>query len=116
MSILVIEEGHPNGRDLVVGEANGNPLHRAKESGQRIIKAVDLGDDYALAGARLEMAWDGEKENLCVLLVVDAGKNSRLVGLQVVPTVIAELGRIKIADLKAGIAAAMDPVSTAEPQ
>lgn len=113
---IVIEEGlMPNGTDLVVGEANGNPLHRAKEAGQQIVKVVDLGDDFGMAGVRLDVAWDGEaKEHLCVLLVVDAGKNSRLMGLQVVPTVLAELGRIKVADLKAGIAQALAPKPTAE--
>jgi hypothetical protein len=115
MAIMVIEGGAPNGTDLVVGDHHSNGLSRAKEAGQQIVKVVDLGDDYGMAGVRLDIAWDSEaKENLCVLLVVDAGKNSRLVGLQVVPTVIAELGRIKVSDLKAGIANALHPPG--EPQ
>lgn len=112
MSILVIEGGQPNGTDLVMGEANGNPLHRAKEAGQPIIKVVDLGDDFAMAGIRLMPAFDETKENLCVLLVIDAGKSSRLVGLTPIPTVIAEVGRISIAELKDGITKAMNPPVT----
>jgi hypothetical protein len=109
MAILVIEGGSPNGTDLVMGEHHTNGVARAHAQGQPVIKVVDLGDDFALAGCRLEVAWDETKEHLCVLLVMDAGKNSRLVGLQVVPTLIAELGRIPVADLKAGIAKAMTP-------
>lgn len=110
MRIEVIEGGHPNGTDLVVmGEHHTNGVAKAAATNQQIIRVVDLGDDFALAGCRLEVAWDETKENLCVLLVMDAGKNSRLVGLQVVPTLIGELGRIPVAELKAGITKAMVP-------
>lgn len=109
MGILVIEGGSPNGTDFVMGAHHGNQLAQAKVNGQRIIKAVDLGDGYAMAGVRLEVAFDTSKENLCVLLVVDAGRNSPLVGLQSVPTAISEVGRISIAELKAGIAEALSP-------
>jgi L-arabinose isomerase len=110
MGIVVIEGGSPNGTDLVMGDHHSNGVARAKAADQPIIRVVDLGDDFAVAGCRLEIAWDEGKENLCVLLVMDAGKNSRLVGLQVVPTLIAELGRIPVADLKAGITKAMTPM------
>lgn len=92
-----------------MGEHHLNGVSRAKAEGQAIIKVVDLGDDFAMAGCRLDVAYDETRENLCVLLVMDAGKNSRLVGLQVVPTLIAELGRIPVAELKAGIAKALTP-------
>ena len=91
-----------------MGEANGNPLSLAKRRGEQIVKVADLGDGYALAGVGLTTAFDAERENLCVLLVVNAGRNSALVGLQVVQTVIAEVGRISLADLKTSIAAALD--------
>jgi hypothetical protein len=91
-----------------------NGLSRAKAAGHEIIKVVDLGEDFALAGIRLETAFDSTKEHLCVLLVMDAGKNSQLVGLRVVPTVIAEIGKIRVEDLKAGIAHALNPTPLAE--
>lgn len=94
-----------------MGDHRANGLSRAKASGQQIIKVVDLGEDFALAGIRLETAFDSTKEHLCVLLVMDAGKNSQLVGLRVVPTVICEVGKIRVADLKAGIAEALNPSS-----
>lgn len=107
MAILVIEEGAPNGVDLVLrGPVNG--VSKAQEP----IKVVDLGDDFALAGVRLDVAWDETRENLCVVLMVDAGRNSRLVGLQIVPTLIAEVGRVNIASLKEGIAEALSPKAT----
>lgn len=92
-----------------MGQHHSNGLSLAKERGEKIIKVVDLGDEYALAGIRLETAFDTEKEHLCVLLVMDAGRKSIIAGLQVVPTVLAEIGRISIADLKAGIAGALSP-------
>lgn len=95
-----------------MGDHHVNGFAKAKAAGQQIIQALDLGDDFALAGCRLQVAWDESKEHLCVLLVLDAGKNSRLVGLQVVPTVIAELGKIKTTDLKAGIAKVLNPPET----
>lgn len=107
--VIVIEQGHPNGMDLVVGEHNTNGVAKAVSKGQQVIRVVDLGDDFALAGCRLECAFDESKENLCVLLVMDAGRNSRLVGLQVVPTLIGEVGRIPVAELKAGIVKALTP-------
>ena len=110
MPIIVIEGGSPNGTDLVVGDHKTNGVSLAKAADKPIIKVADLGDDFALAGCRLEVARDETGENLCVLLVMDAGKNSRLVGLQVVPTLIAELGRISVTELKAGITKAMAPV------
>ena len=113
MGILVIEEGAPNGMDFVVGDHLVNPLSRAKEAGQQILKVVDLGDEYALANIQLQPAFDETKEHLCVLLVAVAGRNSPLVGLQAVPVVIGEVGRVKVADLKAGIAAALSPPEAA---
>ena len=93
-----------------MGESNGNPLSLAKRRGETIVKVVDLGDDYCLAGCRLQVVFGDEKgESLAVLLLLDAGKNSSLVGVTSVPTVIAELGRISVADLKAGIARALLP-------
>jgi hypothetical protein len=98
-----------------VGEHRVNGFSQAKAAGQQIIKVADLGDEFALKGVRLETVFDTDKEHLCVLLVVEAGKNSRLVGLQVVPTVVAELARIKISDLKAGIAEAISPKVPEQP-
>lgn len=94
-----------------MGEANGNSLHRAKEAGQPIVKVSDLGDGFGLIGLRLTAAYDETGESLCALLVVDAGKTSIIAGITPVPTVIAELGRIKVADLKAGIAEALKPAA-----
>lgn len=115
MPILVIEGGQPNGMDLVMGEHLTNPRAqaKAKANGQQIIKVIDLGDDFALAGARILPTFDQDKKHLCFLLVAEAGKNSSLVGLQVVPTVIAELGRIAVEDLKAGITGALNPPEAA---
>lgn len=93
-----------------MGEHGSNGVAKAVAAGQPVIKVVDLGDDFAMAGIRLMPAFDDTKENLCVLLVIDAGKNSRLVGLTPIPTVIAEIGRISVAELKAGITQAMNPV------
>lgn len=98
-----------------MGEHRFNGFSQAKAAGQEIVKVADLGDDYALKGIRLETAFDATRENLCVLLVVEAGKNSRLVGLQVVPTIIGEVGRISLADLKAGIAEAIAPKAPEQP-
>lgn len=95
-----------------MGDHHTNGVAKAKAAGQQIIKVVDIGDDFAIAGCRLDFAYDETQENLCVLLVLDAGKNSRLVGLQVVPTILAELARIPIAELKAGIAKATTPPVT----
>jgi hypothetical protein len=91
-----------------------NGFSRAKAAGREIIKVVDLGDDFGLKGIRFETAFDSTKEHLCVLLVMDAGKNSSLVGLRVVPTVLAEVARISVADLKAGIAEALNPSPAVE--
>lgn len=99
--------------DLVMGEHHLNGLSRAKASGQQIVKVIDLGDDFALAGAAIVPSFDEEKKHLCFLLVAQAGKNSQLVGLQIVPTVIAEVGRISIEELKAGITRALNPPEAA---
>jgi hypothetical protein len=94
-----------------VSDHHVNGFSRAKAAGQEIIKVVDLGDDFALKGIKLETAFDSTKEHLCVLLVMEAGKNSTLVGLRVVPTVLMEVARISVADLKAGIAEALSPAA-----
>jgi len=114
VAVIVIEGGQPNGTDLVMSDHHVNGFSRAKASGQEIVRVVDLGDDFALKGIRFETAFDSAKEHLCVLLVMDAGKNSTLVGLRVVPTVLAEVARISVADLKAGIAQALNPQPSLE--
>ena len=96
-----------------MGDHLVNPLSRAKEAGQQIVRVLDLGDDFGLVGARIVPTFDSEKTHLCFLLVADAGKNSSLVGLQLVPTVVTELGRIAIADLKAVIVGALSPPEAA---
>ena len=115
MAILVIEEGAANGTDLVMGDHHVNGFAKAKAADQKIVKVVDLGDDFGMAGVRLDVAYDETGEYLCVLLLLDAGKNSRVVGLQVVPTILAELGRIKIDTLKASIIEVLAPKAPEQP-
>lgn len=107
--VTVIEGGRPDGTDLVIGEHHSNGVARAAAAGEKIVQVVELGDDFAMSGIRLMPAFSENREHLCVLLVIDAGKNSRLVGVQVIPTVIAEIGRISLVDLKAGISKALSP-------
>ena len=116
MGIVVIEEGRPDGGDLVVrmsdpGRMNG--VTKAAEQ-QKVIKVLDLGDGFAFADVGIRAVWaDETKETLAFVLVALAGKNSQLMGLQAIPTVVAELGRIKVEDLKAGIAKALNPPEAA---
>jgi len=109
MSIIVIEQGRPDGTDFVMGEHLDNPLAQAKKAGQRIVEVIDLGDDFGLAGISIRPTWDETKENLCFVLVVAAGPTSKLVGIQAVPVVVGELARIPIADLRASVARALQP-------
>lgn len=99
-----------------MGDHHRNGISRAKAAGQQIINVADLGDGYALAGCKLECAFSPDGKDVCVLLVLAAGRNSQLVGLQAVPTVLAELGRIPIADLKAGIETALNPPRETPPE
>lgn len=109
MAIIVIEQGRPDGTDFVMGEHHSNRLSQAKKAGQQIVKVLDLGDEYALASIQLVPVFDEQKENLCVLVVAMAGLNSRIAGLQMVPTVMGEIARMPVAELKAGIAKALQP-------
>jgi hypothetical protein len=95
---------------VFVGEHHSNGLSRAKAAGQQIVKVVDLGDDFAMAGVQLLPVYTDEtKDTLAFVVSVMAGRNSPLVGLQVVPTIVSEVGRISVAELKASISKALSP-------
>lgn len=114
MRIEVIEGGRADGTDLVVGEHLENPLAQAKRSGQRIVQVVELGGDFGLAGVSIvPMLAADAADTLCLNLVVAAGPTSKLVGIQPVPVVLAELARIPVSKLREKLAAALKPEQAA---
>ena len=104
MSIIVIEGGSPNGTDLVVGEANGNPIAQAKKRGEEIVKVAHIGDGFAILGVSLE-AVPTEDGKLAVFAVMNGCKPSAIVGIdRVVKIAVGKVGEIDINALKANIA------------
>lgn len=78
--VTVIEGGCPNGTDLVVGEARFNPVAKANVVAQQQVRALRIGEDYAVICLSLEpmladsLTEDGERDFVAVLSVVGAGR------------------------------------------
>ncbi len=111
MGIIVIEEGAPNGTDLVVGESRFNPTAIANAQPQRQVQALRIGDGYAVLGLILEpvLSPNGEGEpEFCAVLSVVGGRESDLVPMMPVKLVLGELARLSLPDLRAKLAAAID--------
>lgn len=103
MAILVIEGGQPNGADLVMGEANGNPLSQAKKRGEQIVQVAALGDGFALMGLSLEPVLQEGK--LVAYVVANCCKPSAIVGIEkVVKVAIGKCGEFDVNLLKSKIA------------
>ena len=110
MGILVIEEGQPCGRDLVVGEHRHNPIAKANGAPQQMVRALPIGESYAVLGVTIEptiVMEDGEQSFAAILTVV-GGRHSDLVPTVPVKLVLGELARIKLPDLREKLAAAID--------
>lgn len=112
MAIIVIEEGAPNGTDLVVGEHHTNGVARLNAVPQKRIPVLDVGESYVVAGVSIEpvLSFDsGEEENqLAVILTVVGGRKSELVPTIPVKLVIGELARIPLSKLREKLQAAID--------
>ena len=108
MGIVVIEEGHPNGTDLVVGAHLRNPVAQANAAPQRRIEVLPIGENYVVAGVAIEPVLSDDKDHLCVVLSVVGGRASDLVPTIPVKLVLGELARVKLEDLRGKLAAAID--------
>jgi len=107
MAIVVIEEGNPNGTDLVVGEHTLNPVAKANGVPQKFVRAIPIGEEYAVLGLSLEPMLSDD-EHLCAVLTVVGGRESSLMPTVPVKLVLGELGRISLADLREKLGAAID--------
>lgn len=103
MGIVVIEEGAPNGTDLVVNEARKNPIAQAKARDEEIVTVAHLGDGFALLGLSLEPVMvDGKMQ---AFVVANCCKPSAIVGIdRVVKVAMGKVGEIDLNGLKANIA------------
>jgi len=113
MAILVEEGLHPNGMDLVK-EARLNPIAKANGAPQQMVRALPIGENYAVLGVTIEptiVMEDGEQSFAAILTVV-GGRHSDLVPTIPVKLVLGELARIKLPDLREKLAAAIDGAAT----
>lgn len=110
MAILVIEEGHPNGMDLVMGrDERLNPNSRVNGGPRQSVPVIPLGDDdVMLPEIRLVANLDESRENIRILVTGIVGRNSQVVGLRVGPTILAELAPVPVATVRAAISAQLD--------
>lgn len=103
MAIVVIEEGAPNGTDLVVSDSKVNPIAQAKARGEQIVQVASLGDGFAILGLSLEPVVDNGK--LTAFVVVNGCKPSLIAGIdKVVKVAIGKVGEIDVNGLKSRIA------------
>jgi len=112
--VTVIEGGAPNGTDLVMGEHHVNPVAKANVVPQRMVRAIPLGEGYAVLGLSLE-PMVSDDEHLCAVLTIVGGRESSLVPTIPVKLVLGELGRISLSDLREKLGKAIDgkPTETA---
>lgn len=108
--VIVIEEGHPNGMDLVMGrEERLNPNSRVNGGPRQSVPVIPLGDDdVLLPEIRLVADLDESRENIRILVTGIVGRNSQVVGLRVGPTILGELPSIPVAVARAAISANLD--------
>ena len=108
MPIVVIEEGAPNGTDLVVKEARLNPVAVANAVPQRTVPVMPLGDGYVALGVTLEPAITPDGDSFAVILSFVGGRESSLVPTKPVKIVLGELARIPLLQLKERLGNAID--------
>ena len=113
--VTVIEGGAPNGTDLVMGDHHLNSVAKANGVPQRMVRAIPIGEDYAVLGISLEpmLSEDG---HLCAVLTVVGGRESSLVPTVPVKLVLGELGRISLADLREKLGKAIDGQVKGQPE
>jgi len=114
MAIQVIEGGRPDGADLVIGDHHVNPVAKANGVPQKFVRAIPLGEGYAVLGLSLEPMLSDD-EHLCAVLTVVGGRESSLMPTVPVKLVLGELGRISLSDLREKLGKAIDgkPTETA---
>jgi hypothetical protein len=112
MSIIVIEEGAPNGTDLVVGDHHLNPVARANAEPVRHVRAIPLGDGYVVIGLSLEPVMspnaDQDGDDFCAVLSLVGGRESSLMPTIPVKIILGELARLPLAMVKSKLAHAID--------
>lgn len=108
MAIVVIEEGAPNGTDLVLNEARFNPVAQANAVPQRMVPVMPLGDGYVALGVTLEPAITPDGDSFAVVLSFVGGRESSLVPTKPVKIVLGELARIPLVQLKERLANVID--------
>lgn len=104
MAILVIEEGAPNGMDLVMGDhlLNETALQHAAPRPVKMERARiwPIGEGYAVTGFTLQPGVSAEGEVAC-LLIANVVKPSQLVQVQtIVPVAIGILGKTTAQSLR----------------
>ena len=112
MAIIVIEEGAPNGTDLVMGDHLVNPVARANAEPVKHVRAIPLGDGYVVIGLSLEPMLspnaDQDGDDFCCVLSLVGGRESSLMPTIPVKVVLGELARLSLADVKSKLAQAID--------
>lgn len=119
MAIEVIEGGRADGTDLVVGDHLLNPVAKANGVPQRMVRAIPIGEDYAVLGISLEpmlsAGAEGEQD-LCAVLTVVGGRESSLVPTVPVKLILGEVCRISLADLREKLGKAIDGQVKGQPE
>lgn len=113
MAIIVIEQGRPDGGDLVVGEHHLNPVARANAEPQKAVRVIDIGEGYGIIGLTLEpvvsFSSDETEQYFCAVLSVVGGKRSDLVPMEVTKLIIGEVGRLPVSKLREMLSRALGP-------
>ena len=109
MAVIVIEQGAPNGTDLVLNEARYNPRANGTSKPPDPVRYIPIGDDYALlaVGIKPMPTTDGELHSM---LVASVGRVSVVAGIHdVVQIGLGILNKFPIAEIKRLHAEALEP-------
>lgn len=85
-----------------MGDHRFNPVARAAAQGKQVVRALDIGEGFALLGTQLLPVLQGEE--LVIFLTVIGGKDSPVVGLEPRPVVVREIARVPLANVRRALA------------